>query len=89
MNKMMVLQWLKCWAEVTLRSPAVQRDMLFEPADRNAGQAGLSKIATTVILVAIGVGLTLAVGTLLGDEIISLARTVAGNISGTKTDWGD
>jgi Flp pilus assembly protein TadB len=51
-------------------------------------QAGLSKLAITVILVAVGVGLTLAVVAILGPAIMNLANQTGGQIESVPMDWG-
>ena len=53
-----------------------------------ADQAGLSKLAITVILVAVGVGLTLAVVAILGPAIMNLANQTGGQIESVPMDWG-
>lgn len=65
------------------------QSLLWPPEDRWVeGQAGLSKIAVTVILVAVSVGLLLTVVALLAPAIINLARQTAGQIEGVPLDWG-
>lgn len=53
-----------------------------------AGEEGLSKLAITVILVAVGVGLTLAVVSILGPKIVSLAERTGTQIDSVPLDWG-
>jgi len=53
-----------------------------------AGEAGLSKLAITVILVAAGVGLTLAVIAILQPAILGLGERTAGQIESVPLDWG-
>ena len=51
-------------------------------------EAGLSKIATTVILVAAAVGIALAVIGILGPKIIGLARRAGKGIDSVPLEWG-
>jgi Flp pilus assembly protein TadB len=51
-------------------------------------QAGLSKLAITVILVAVGVALTLAVVAILGPAIMNLAQGTGDQIESVPLDWG-
>jgi Flp pilus assembly protein TadB len=65
------------------------RDALWPAEERwEAEQAGLSKLAITVILVAVGVGLTLAVVAILGPAIMNLANQTGGQIESVPMDWG-
>ncbi|MGD1993820.1 MAG: hypothetical protein PVI59_11555 [Anaerolineae bacterium] len=65
------------------------RDALWPTQERwEADQAGLSKLAITVILVAVGVGLTLAVVAILGPAIMNLANQTGGQIESVPMDWG-
>jgi hypothetical protein len=65
------------------------QDALWPPKERwEADQAGLSKLAITVILVAVGVGLTLAVVAILGPAIMNLANQTGGQIESVPMDWG-
>lgn len=64
------------------------QSLLWPPEDRWESQAGLSKIAVTVILVAVSVGLLLTVVAILAPAIINLARQTAGQIEGVPLDWG-
>jgi hypothetical protein len=52
-------------------------------------EAGLSKIAVTVILVAVGVGIAIAVAALLGGKIMDLARRTGEKIDSVPLDWGE
>jgi Flp pilus assembly protein TadB len=52
-------------------------------------QAGLSKLAITVILVAVGVALTLAVVAVLGPRIMNLANRTGDQIDSVPMDWGE
>ena len=53
-----------------------------------AEEAGLSKLATTVILVAAAVGIAIAVIGILGPKIINLAQRTGTQIEGVPLDWG-
>jgi len=53
-----------------------------------AGEAGLSELATTVILVAVGVALVIAVVAILGPAIMELAQKTGSNIESVPLDWG-
>lgn len=53
-----------------------------------AGEAGLSNLATTVILVAVGVALVVAVVAILGPRIINLAQRTGEQIESVPLDWG-
>ena len=65
------------------------RDALWPAEERwEEDQAGLSKLAITVILVAVGVGLTLAVVAILGPAIMNLANQTGGQIESVPMDWG-
>jgi Flp pilus assembly protein TadB len=65
------------------------RDALWPAEERwKEEQAGLSKLAITVILVAVGVGLTLAVVAILGPAIMNLANQTGGQIESVPMDWG-
>ncbi len=65
------------------------RDALWPTEERwEAEQTGLSKLAITVILVAVGVGLTLAVVAILGPAIMNLANQTGGQIESVPMDWG-
>jgi hypothetical protein len=52
------------------------------------GEAGLSKLAITVILVAVGVALTIAVVGILGPRIVNLAQGTGEQIESVPLDWG-
>jgi hypothetical protein len=65
------------------------QNVLWPPEERWVeGQAGLSKIAVTVILVAVSVSLLLAVVALLAPAIMNLAQQTAGQIEGVPLNWG-
>ena len=61
---------------------------LWPPQERWQEQAGLGKLAITVILVAVGVGLTLAVVAILGPRILNLAEKTGTQIESVPMDWG-
>ncbi len=64
------------------------RDLLWPPEERwESQQAGLSKIAVTVILVAVSVGLLLAVVAILGPAIYNLATQTGTQIENVPLDW--
>jgi hypothetical protein len=96
--QLMVLQCLGqlAWQHarrVLLPQPAVapdERGMLVIHRDPDTQpEAGLSRLAIEVILVAVGVILVLIVAVLLGDEIVALAQRVAGQIRGSdQIQWG-
>ncbi len=70
-----------------LRNEAV--GMLWPPEERwEEEQAGLGKLAITVILVAVGVGLTLSVVAVLGPRILDLANKTGTQIESVPMDWG-
>jgi hypothetical protein len=74
-------------AAAALRRRVVE--VVWPPEERwEAGQAGLSKLAITVILVAVGVGLTLAVVAILGPAIMNLAQQTGDQIESVPMDWG-
>ena len=52
-------------------------------------EAGLSKLAITVILLAVGVALTLAVVAIIAPEILGLAEKTGEQIQNVPMDWGD
>ena len=52
-------------------------------------QAGLSKLAITVILLAVGVALTLAVVAIIAPEILGLAEETGRDIREVPLDWGE
>lgn len=65
------------------------RNALWPSEERwEAEQAGLSKLAITVILVAVGVGVTLTVVAILGPAITNLAERTGGQIESVPMDWG-
>lgn len=65
------------------------RGVLWPPQERwESAQAGLSKLAITVILVGVGVALTLAVVAILGPAIVNLAEQTGGQIESVPMDWG-
>lgn len=77
-----LLYWY-CRARVALQ------DALWPPEERwEEKQAGLSKLAITVILVAVGVGLTLTVVAILGPRITALAERTGEQIGSVPMDWG-
>jgi hypothetical protein len=83
------LLWLYCrWKAEAARPSRREGGMLYEPRSAFAGQAGLSKLAITVILVAVGVSLTLAVVAILGPRIFSLAEQTGDQIDSVPLDWG-
>lgn len=51
-------------------------------------EAGLSNLATTVILVAVGVALVVAVVAILGPRILNLAQRTGEQIDSVPLDWG-
>jgi len=51
------------------------------------GEAGLSKLAITVILLAVGVALTLAVVAVVAPEILGLAEDTALEIQNVPLTW--
>jgi len=51
-------------------------------------ERGLSNLATTVILVAVGVALVVAVVAILGPAIMNLAERTGANIESVPMDWG-
>ena len=51
-------------------------------------EAGLSKLAITVILLAVGVAITLAVVGVIGPKIMELTRKTGENIDGVPLQWG-
>jgi hypothetical protein len=61
--------------------------MLYEPAGRES-EVGLSELATTVILVAVGVALVIAVVLVLGPAIMNLVNKTGNNIESVPLDWG-
>jgi hypothetical protein len=65
--------------------------MMFLPGGFNDGpEAGISKLAITLILLAVGVGLTLAVVAIIAPELIGLAENTAEKIKSVPVDdWGD
>ena len=52
-------------------------------------EAGLSKLAITVILLGVGVALTLAVIAIVAPEILGLAEKTGEQIQNVPMDWGD
>ena len=64
-----------------------QPEMLYDPRPFSP-EAGLSKLAITVILVAVGVGLTLGVVAILGPAIMNLAGQTGSQIESVPMDWG-
>lgn len=78
------LLWLVVRAHEALldlqRGREEEPEMLYEPGTPFAGQEGLSQLAITVILVAVGVGLTLAVVAILGPAIRNLAQNTGNQI---------
>ncbi|HEC34914.1 MAG TPA: hypothetical protein ENI39_00075 [Anaerolineae bacterium] len=83
MNKRLL--YLYCRAKVEWN------DLKRRPALRETveGEAGLSKLAITVILVGVGVALTLAVVAILGPAIMGLAQRVGVQIESAPLDWGE
>lgn len=53
-----------------------------------AGEKGLSKLATTVILVAAAVSIAIAVIAILGPRILGLAERTGSQIESVPLDWG-
>jgi hypothetical protein len=53
-----------------------------------AGEAGLGKLAITVILLGVGVALTLAVVYVIGPAIINLANRTGEQIESVPFEWG-
>ena len=51
-------------------------------------EAGLSKLAITVILLAVGVAITLAVVGVIGPKIMDLTNKTGTNIDSVPLDWG-
>jgi Flp pilus assembly protein TadB len=87
-NEKMLRLTCRARAAATLVQDRV-RDALWPTQERwEAEQAGLSKLAITVILVAVGVGLTLAVVAILGPAIMNLANQTGGQIESVPMDWG-
>jgi hypothetical protein len=64
------------------------KERVIEAAPRVSDEVGLSKLAITIILVAAGVGLTLAVIAILGPAIMNLANQTGGQIESVPLDWG-
>jgi len=65
-------------------------EALWPPEERwEEGQAGLSELATTVILVAVGVALVVAVIAILGPRIVELAQGTGENIDSVPLEWGE
>jgi Flp pilus assembly protein TadB len=87
MNEKMLKLTGRARAAATVARDRV-RDTLWPPVERWNDQAGLSKLAITVILVAVGVGLTLAVVAILGPAIMNLANQTGGQIESVPMDWG-
>ena len=52
------------------------------------GEAGLGKLAITVILLGVGVALTLAVVYVIGPAIINLASRTGEQIESVPLEWG-
>jgi len=52
------------------------------------GEKGLSKLATTVILVAAAVSIAIAVIAILGPRILGLAERTGSQIESVPLDWG-
>lgn len=65
----------------------VSRALWPAPEDWERSQAGLSNLATTVILVGVAVALTVAVALILGPRIIALAERTGGQIESVPMDW--
>ncbi len=62
---------------------------LWPPEERwEEEQAGLSNLATTVILVGVAVALVLAVVAILGPAIMRLAQRTGTQIESVPMDWG-
>jgi uncharacterized membrane protein YdfJ with MMPL/SSD domain len=57
------------------------------PEEWERSLAGLSNLATTVILVGVAVALTVAVALILGPRIIELANRTGGQIESVPMDW--
>ena len=53
-----------------------------------SGEAGLGKLAITVILLGVGVALTLAVVYVIGPAIMNLANRTGESIESVPLDWG-
>ena len=64
------------------------KEQVIDAAPRVSDEVGLSKLAITIILVAAGVGLTLAVIAILGPAIMNLANQTGGQIESVPLDWG-
>ncbi len=78
------LLYLYCRAKV--EAEALRRRL--EVRQALTGEAGLSNLATTVILVAVGVGLVVAVVAILGPRILNLAQRTGEQIDSVPLDWG-
>ncbi|HIE39570.1 MAG TPA: hypothetical protein EYP77_10990 [Anaerolineae bacterium] len=79
------LLYLYCRAKVeaeVLRERLAVREVL-------TGEAGLSNLATTVILVAVAVGLVVAVVAILGPKIFDLAERTGEQIDTVPLEWGE
>jgi len=74
-------------ATQTLFPARPEGGMLYEPAGRES-EVGLSELATTVILVAVGVALVIAVVAILGPAIMNLVNKTGNNIESVPLDWG-
>ena len=72
-------------AEALHREPPYE--MFFDPRPFSP-EAGLSNLATTILLVAAGVGLTIAVIAILGPAIMNLANNTGNQIESVPMDWG-
>lgn len=75
MNERLVLSYLRICSSVQ----AV--------LDGEASEAGMSKLAITVILLAVGVALTLAVIAIIAPEILGLAEKTGQQIQNVPLNW--
>ena len=65
----------------------VSRALWPAPEEWERSQAGLSNLATTVILVGVAVALTVAVALILGPRIIDLANRTGSQIESVPMNW--
>jgi len=79
-----VLYWY-CRVRNALSWRKADVEMLFVPLER-AGERGLSKIATTLILLGVSVVLVLVVVGILWEPIRRLAEKVAGDIDSVTSE---
>jgi hypothetical protein len=66
--------------------------MLVLPLGKGAGEAGISKLALTLIITGVSVGLAIAVFAILGDKIMALARDIGvaiDSVDATGGGWGE